>query len=83
MKHLLPWETTYPLNVVDADGVYVCTAKDEATAKEIVAVAALAHATLLEIRARGAEPPCPLGVVGPSARPTGGKSWCPVVKEQA
>ena len=51
MKHPLPWAVTgWPLNVTDADGKFVCEAKNTEAAREIVAVSKLAHATLQEIR---------------------------------
>lgn len=43
MTYPLPWRTTWPLNVVDAEGKFVCTAINEEAAKEIVAVSETAH----------------------------------------
>jgi hypothetical protein len=68
MKHPLPWHTAWAINVHDAEGRFVCEAVNERAAKEIVAVSALAFATLGEIRRQGGEA-CPLGLYGPSAAP--------------
>jgi hypothetical protein len=49
MKHPLPWSVPgWPLNVYDAAGKFVCEARDENAAREIVAVSELAHAAMRE-----------------------------------
>ncbi len=51
MKHPLPWRIErFEWIVLDADGKTVCEASGSETAKEIVAVSKLAHATLEEIK---------------------------------